>query len=104
MGLEIEAKVKVDGLDEIFSECTIVTLQAPPTEETYHMVGAQQLNLLRDGALFVNTARSHVVDEAALLWELERGRFLAALDEVIDIHEFQFLDETLCTIFNIRTE
>ena len=64
----------------LFRTSAIVTLQAPPTEETYHMVGAQQLALLPDGALFVNTARSHVVDQDALLRELETGRFLAALD------------------------
>ena len=71
---------RVACLDEVFAECPIVTLQAPPTEETYHMVGAHQLGLLQDGAVFVNTARSHVVDEAALLRELQTGRFLAALD------------------------
>lgn len=71
---------KVEELDAIFAECPIVTLQAPPTEETHHMVGARQLGLLQDGAIFVNTARSHLVDEAALLRELESGRFVAALD------------------------
>lgn len=71
---------KVANLDEIFAECPIVTLQAPPTEETYRLVGAHQLRLLQDGAVFVNTARSHLVDEAALLSELQSGRFVAALD------------------------
>lgn len=72
--------VRQSGLDEIFAQCPIVTLQAPPTKETYHMVGAKQLALLQDGAVFINTARSHLVDEAALLDELRKGRFVAALD------------------------
>ena len=72
--------VRRSGLDEIFAQCPIVTLQAPPTKETYHMVGAKQLALLQDNAVFVNTARSHLVDEAALLDELRKGRFMAALD------------------------
>lgn len=71
---------KIDDLDALFRTSAIITLQAPPTEETYHMVGARQLALIQDGALFVNTARSHLVDEVALLRELESGRFLAALD------------------------
>lgn len=55
-------------------------MQAPPTAETYRMVGAKQLGLLRDGTIFVNTARSHTVDQDALLVELRTGRFQAALD------------------------
>ena len=68
------------GLDELFATCPIVTMQAPPTDETYHMVGAAQLALLQDGAVFVNTARSHTVDQDALVAELRRGRIQAALD------------------------
>jgi phosphoglycerate dehydrogenase-like enzyme len=70
---------KVD-LNTLLAECSIVTLQAPPTNETYHMIGAPQLALLRDGAVFINTARAHLVDQAALLAELQTGRFMAALD------------------------
>lgn len=44
------------------------------------MVGARQLALLQDGACFVNTARSWVIDYEALLAELQTGRFWAALD------------------------
>jgi phosphoglycerate dehydrogenase-like enzyme len=68
------------SLDELFAHCPIVTMQAPPTAETYQMVGAKQLALLADGAIFINTARSHLVDEQALLAELQTGRFQAALD------------------------
>jgi phosphoglycerate dehydrogenase-like enzyme len=44
------------------------------------MVGASQFAALPDGALFVNTARSHTVDSDALLAELQSGRIQAALD------------------------
>ncbi|HMN31233.1 MAG TPA: hydroxyacid dehydrogenase, partial [Caldilineaceae bacterium] len=67
-------------LDELLSNCPIVTMQAPPTAETYRMIGARQLALLPDGAIFVNTARSHLVDQEALLAELQGGRIQAALD------------------------
>jgi phosphoglycerate dehydrogenase-like enzyme len=67
-------------LTELLRHCPIVTLQAPPTQETYHMLGAHELRLLQDGAIFINTARAHLVDQAALLAELQRGRIQAALD------------------------
>lgn len=75
-----EMGVRLADLDELFAGCPIVTMQAPPTDETYRMVGAAQLGLLCDGAIFVNTARSHTVDQDALLAELQRGRIQAALD------------------------
>ena len=71
---------RVANLDELFAACPIVTVHAPPTQETHHMLGAQQLSRLQDGAIFVNTARSQVVDSDALLAELRSGRIQAALD------------------------
>ena len=65
------------GLDDLFSECAVVSVQAPSTAETRHMIGARQLGLLRDGACFVNTARSWVIDYDALLAELQTGRIQA---------------------------
>ena len=67
-------------LNTLFEQCQVVSVQAPATEETHHMIGAEQLRLLQDGACFVNTARSWVIDYDALLAELQTGRFQAALD------------------------
>ena len=80
---EEEAKalgVKKAALEPLMRESSIVTLQAPSTAETYRMIGAEQFSWLRDGALFINTARTHLIDEAALLAELQSGRISAALD------------------------
>lgn len=68
------------ALDELFRLSDVVTLHAPVLPETIGMIGAAQLARLRDGAVFINTARAALVDEAALLRELETGRFIAALD------------------------
>ena len=67
-------------LEQLMRGCPIVTLQAAATAETYRMIGAEQLSWLRDGAIFINTARAHLIDEAALLAELQTGRISAALD------------------------
>ncbi len=68
------------ALEPLMRGCSIITLQAPSTAETYRMIGAEQLRWLQDGAVFINTARTHLVDEAALLAELQSGRIQAALD------------------------
>jgi phosphoglycerate dehydrogenase-like enzyme len=67
-------------LDEVFATADIVSLHAPVLPETRHMVAAPQFALLRHGALFVNSARSALVDEAALIAALQEERFTAALD------------------------
>ncbi|GAB4562421.1 MAG: hydroxyacid dehydrogenase [Anaerolineae bacterium] len=75
-----ELGVHKASLDELLSSCPIVSLQAPATQETYHMIGARELSLLQDGAIFINTARAWLVDQDALRAELRSGRIHAALD------------------------
>jgi phosphoglycerate dehydrogenase-like enzyme len=68
------------ALEAVFREADIVSIHAPTTPETRHLIGARELGLLRDGAVFVNCARSWVVDQEALLETLRTGRLWAALD------------------------
>ena len=68
------------SLEEIFAECDIVSIHAPSTPETKRMIGANHFRSLRDAALFVNTARTWVLDEDALIAELRTGRIRAVLD------------------------
>ena len=67
-------------LDEVLGACKVVSVHLPTTEETHHMLGAREFALLQDGAIFINTARSWVLDQAALVRALQEGRFWAALD------------------------
>jgi phosphoglycerate dehydrogenase-like enzyme len=57
-----------------------VTLHAPVTPETLGMLGAAEFAAMKDGALFVNTARGRLIDHDALLHELQTGRINALLD------------------------
>jgi len=86
-------------LDDLFATCPIVVIHAPTTPETHHMIGAKQLALLPDNGYLVNTARSWVVDQDALLAELQSGRIRAALD-VFD-QEPMALDSPFRTLPNV---
>lgn len=72
--------VEAVSLDDLFRASEVVSVHAPTTPETHHLIGARQLDLLREGAIFVNCARSWVVDQEALLRTLQTGRIWAALD------------------------
>ncbi len=67
-------------LPELLRRSDIVTLHAPVTPETLGMLGAAEFGALKDGALFVNTARGRLIDHDALLAELRTGRISAVLD------------------------
>jgi phosphoglycerate dehydrogenase-like enzyme len=68
------------SLDELFEKSDIISLHAPALPATKNMIGTKQLKKMRDGALFINTARGSIVDHDALLSECRSGRILAALD------------------------
>ncbi|WP_409340610.1 hydroxyacid dehydrogenase [Paenibacillus sp. MBLB4367] len=93
--------IELCGLNELFERSDIVSLHNTWTPRTQGMIGEEQLRRLRDGALFVNTARGPIVKEAALLEELRKGRIYAALD-VYDQeplpadHELLTLPNVLC--------
>jgi phosphoglycerate dehydrogenase-like enzyme len=67
-------------LDVLMRSSDVVSLHAPALPETRHMLGEQQFSLMRDGAIFINTARGMIVDESALVAELKTGRIWAFLD------------------------
>lgn len=72
--------VRLVGLHELCKTSDVVAVHAPVTPETVHMIGEKELGAMRDGAVLINTARSALVDQAALVRELHSGRISAGLD------------------------
>ncbi len=70
----------VDELSSLVGDADVVILTVPLDRTTHHLVDAELLARMKDGALLVNVARGKVVDTDALLAELESGRLRAALD------------------------
>ena len=67
-------------LPDLVPDADVVILVVPLDESTHHLVDADLLARMKDGALLVNLARGKVVDTEALLVELTAGRLRAALD------------------------
>jgi D-3-phosphoglycerate dehydrogenase / 2-oxoglutarate reductase len=68
------------SLDELAGQVDAVSVHLPLSKDTRGLIGAGFLARLKPGALFVNTARSEVVDLAALKDALRQGRIRAGLD------------------------
>jgi phosphoglycerate dehydrogenase-like enzyme len=94
--------VTLTSLPELMAASDVVTLHAPAVPACSRMINATNLPLLPDGALLINTARGMLIDEAALIRELQTGRIFACLD-VTDPeppapdHPFRSLDNVVLT-------
>ncbi|MCY3901597.1 MAG: hydroxyacid dehydrogenase [Caldilineaceae bacterium] len=67
-------------LEELFAAADIISVHAPITPETRRMITCAHFESIRDGALFVHTARTWVLDQDALTAELQKNRFNAFID------------------------
>lgn len=80
-----DEELKVHGmkratLEEIFSECKIVTIHSAMNEKNRNMISRELLSLLKSDSLLINTARGGLIDEEAMTELLGAGRFRAVLD------------------------
>ncbi len=67
-------------IDELMARSDAVVLLAPNIPAFRHLIDARRLALMRDGRFFINPARGALVDEPALIAELQAGRLTACLD------------------------
>jgi D-3-phosphoglycerate dehydrogenase len=62
------------SLDELLDQADIVSMHAPVTEETTGLIGADQFARMKDGVIFLNTARAQLHDTDALVAALRKGK------------------------------
>jgi D-3-phosphoglycerate dehydrogenase / 2-oxoglutarate reductase len=66
------------SLAELLGEADVISLHAPVTDDTTGMIGAEQFAAMRDGVVFLNTARAQLHDTDALVDALRNGKVAAA--------------------------
>jgi phosphoglycerate dehydrogenase-like enzyme len=74
----------IDALDEVLPSCDVVVLAAPSNPQSHHILGATRLPLMKPGSLLVNIARGALIDERALLDNLQRGTPACAILDVFE--------------------
>ncbi|SNB62823.1 glycerate dehydrogenase [Pseudomonas sp. URIL14HWK12:I8] len=71
--------------ETMLQEADAISLHCPLTPQTRHLIGAEQLSLMKQGALLINTARGPLVDEQAVLSALRSGHLGGAALDVLDV-------------------
>lgn len=72
--------IKLVELEELLRNCKIICLFAAVRPDTIRMISRERLRLIQDGSVIVNTARGALIDEEAMIEELQSGRLWAGLD------------------------
>ena len=83
---DVEARIRsigirlVEGLDELVAESDIVSIHVPGGASTENLVDERLLDLMKPGAILINTSRGEVVDEQALIAAMDDKGIRAGLD------------------------
>lgn len=97
---EMTGAKKVDSVEDLVKEADVVTIHMRATDETHHLIDQHIFHLMDENTYFINTARSALVDEAALVDALENGKIAGAAIDTFD-HEPLPLDSPFLKLKNV---
>jgi len=86
-------------LRELLTRSDVVTIHTPSTRQTQHMIGKEELHLMKEGSYLINTARGAIVDEDALGDALRSGKLAGAALDVYTVEPPK--DLNLVTLRNV---
>jgi D-3-phosphoglycerate dehydrogenase len=88
-------------LEEVLRCSDFLSIHAPETRETKHLLNRETLALMKPTAFLINTARGGLVDTDALVASLRAGRLAGAALDVVENTECLPADHPLCDIENV---
>ena len=92
-GLDNGDTIRYVTLDELFTQSDIISLHAPLTEDTYHIIDADALEKCRRGVVLLNTSRGALVDAEALLAGIKSRKVGAACLDVYEEESDLFFED-----------
>lgn len=100
--IEDKYNARFVDFDVLLKESDFVSLNAPATAETYHLMGENEFKKMKDTAVLINTARGSLVDEKALIQALRNKEIFAAGLDVFEnepkiLPEFREFDNVVLT-------
>jgi phosphoglycerate dehydrogenase-like enzyme len=85
----VDRMYQASQLHEVLPQCDYVVITLPLTQETYHLFGKKQFELMKNSAFFINIGRGPIVDEGALISALNEEQIAGA---GLDVFEKEPLD------------
>lgn len=70
-------------LDEIFSQCLVISNHAPSIDATRHMIKKEHFEMMRKGATFINTGRGDILDEDEFCEVFSKRKDIVAVLDVV---------------------
>jgi len=94
--------IEITELKDLLGRSDYITVHTPLTEETKHIISAEEFGLMKKGVRIINCARGGIIDEAALLNAVKEGKVAAA---ALDVFEKEPLspDSELLKLDNLIT-
>ena len=83
------------GLDDLLEQADFVSLHAPLTPETRHLIGRRELDIMKPEAILINTSRGGLLDQAALYQALRDKRIAGAALDVTEVEPISGKDQLL---------
>ncbi len=74
--------VRLTDLETLYRQSDYITVHVPKTKDTAGMIGAAQIEMMRDGVRLINVARGGIMQEAALLESIQSGKIAGAAVDV----------------------
>ena len=93
---ETRLGIKYVSKKELLREADFISINAPYTSETYHLIGEAELRKMKSTAILINTSRGPLVDEKALIKALQNNEIAGAGLDV-----FEFNDSPLPELFTM---
>lgn len=98
--VEKELHVAYVEMDELLKQSDFVCVMTPYTKDTHHLISKRELQLMKNTAILINTARGGIVDEDALYDALKNNEIWAAGLDVFDKEPVN-VDHPLLTLPNV---
>lgn len=79
----VQSEYENGSMEDVIKQADVVTVHVPLLDETKHLVGEEELNLMKPTAWLINTARGPIINEKALLKALENDKISGFASDVL---------------------
>lgn len=81
----VQSEYESCSMEDVLKQADVVTVHVPLLNETKHLVGEEQLNMMKPTAWLINTARGPIIDETALIKALDNEKISGFASDVLAV-------------------